>query len=250
MISTGYTPDDMLRWLSDPDYRADYTVTIPEGPAETRCLVAVWRQAEGPAQTCLLGGQALVDVVEHAPTAWQLQSRITLTATYRNLAAAQAVSFSVDRWLTRMLRPGDVLNVQYDSQDGIGLSAVRRDHLLWAVGDIVGMPLGRNVRAWIPHDLTTQAEAVFRAVDPEYEAVEYPIGFAVGETTRILHSGRPTINGYEIYMVRGYSAGARPCVSVANTAVCPDCAASLSALLLDKEGVQLKAWPRLSGDDE
>jgi hypothetical protein len=34
MISTGYTPDDMLRWLSDPDYRADYTVTIPEGPAD------------------------------------------------------------------------------------------------------------------------------------------------------------------------------------------------------------------------
>jgi hypothetical protein len=232
----------MIRWMCRPNYLADYSLTLPDGFPEERYLVAVWRGDSGPSHECLLGPEALVEFTEHAPTEWQLQCRITLSAADRTLAAVGSISFSVDRALVRMLRPGDVLNIKHDSQDGVGISAVRRDHLLWAVGNIAGMPLGTEVGAWIPGELTTKAEAVFRTVDPEYEAFEHPIQFTIGGTTRILHWGRPTVNGYEIYVRRGYGGEGKPCVSIANTAVCPDSAASISALLLARESPDIKPW--------
>jgi hypothetical protein len=60
--------------------------------------------------------------------------RITLIATDRESSTVEAVSFSVDRNLVKMLRRGDVVNVTHELVDGLEFSIVRRDHLLCALG--------------------------------------------------------------------------------------------------------------------
>src|SRR5262245_483727 len=76
-----------------------------------------------------------------------------------------------------------------------------------------------------------------RRQDPEYRQAEHPVDVSIGETSRILHGGRVTLAGYEVFVVHGAIPGlpgVDECLSLALVGVAPDSAAPLTALLLDK----------------
>jgi hypothetical protein len=88
--------------------------------------------------------------------------RITRIATDRDSSTVESVSFSVDRNLVKMLRPGDVVNVTYELEYGLGLSIVRRDHLLCALGDVCHLPWCR----WSARDSVGLASVPDRPLFP------------------------------------------------------------------------------------
>jgi hypothetical protein len=89
-----------------------------------------------------------------------------------------------------------------------------------------------------PRELIDEAEAIFRARDPEHDMRNYPVEIRVGGITRILHEGRPTIGDYEILVCHGHIwgiPGTDECVSLERRKSCRSTAAHNSAPLMDKE---------------
>ena len=186
----------------------------------------------------LVGHAPTLEVAEYQREPWQLYGRVTLSATDTH-AVASKFSFSVDRPLVRAFRPGDVLHVSRTSCGGLGLSILRDGYLVAAAGAITKVPLGADVSARAPHDLTEQAEAVFRTRDRRYQLHDQPIELTIQGETRILHLGRPQMGPYEVFMRHGFLRGipgTDECISIERRGVCPDTAAHTTAQLLSEGG--------------
>jgi hypothetical protein len=195
--------------------------------------------------TRLVGYAPVLEVTEYQREPWQLYARITLNASDRRNATVRSATFSVDRGLVRVLRPGDRLHISRTSCAGIGLSIIRDGYLVAAAGAITDVPLGADVSAHHPGDLIARAEMIFRARDAEYEMREYPIELTIGGVTRILHGGRPTMGPYEVFMRHGFLRGipgTDESVSIERRRVCPDTAAHTSAQLLEDVRLQMEQW--------
>jgi hypothetical protein len=190
----------------------------------------------------LVGHTPFFQATEYQREPWQLYARITLTAADKGEALVSRVSFSVERGLVRVLRPGDLLHVSRTTCGGIGLSIVRDDRLIAAAGAITDVPLGADVCASYPADLIDQAEAILRTRDPKYRLRDRPIELSIAGETRILHSGRPRMGAYDVLVRHGFLEGlpgVDVCASIERRGVCPDTAAHTSAELLESEGLQL-----------
>jgi len=188
----------------------------------------------------LVGHAPVLIAEEYERQPWQLYARITLVAS-DSRALASFVSFSVDRPLLRALREGDLLNLTRTGCGGLGLSILRDNYLVAAAGAITRVPLGADVSARSPHDLTQQAEAIFQTRDPKYRLHDYPVELTIQGETRILHIGRPQIGPYEVFMRHGFLRGlpgTNECVSIERRGVCPDTCAHTTAQLLT-EGVEI-----------
>jgi hypothetical protein len=197
----------------------------------------------------LVGHAPILRSDEYSPEPWKLYTRITLTASDQRTATVQAVSFSVERGVITVLRPGDLLHFSRDAS-GLGLSIVRGGYLVAAAGAVetlCKMPLGADVEVRCPG---ADLEARFFA---QPDAFHYFFGgaaprgkplvevVAAGET-RIMPWGRPQIGPYE-FLVR--PSGMRPShlyMSVELTRVCPETAAHTSAQLLDREMPTITPW--------
>jgi hypothetical protein len=191
-------------------------------------------------QRRLVGHAPILVSGDYQREPWQLYARITLAASDRR-ALASVVSFSVDRALLKALRTGDVLHLNRTGCGGMGLSILRDNHLVAAAGAITHVPLGADVSARAPSDLTQQAEAVFQTRDPQYHLQDQPIELTIQGETRILHIGRPQMGPYEVFMRHGFMRGipgTDESVSIERRGVCPDTAAHTTAQLL-AEGVQI-----------
>ena len=68
---------------------------------------------------------------------WVLRSRFTVNG------GEQSGTFHVDRSLTSALRAGDVIHIAQTERGGLGLSVLRNQRLVVAVGAISVVPLGR-----------------------------------------------------------------------------------------------------------
>ena len=79
-----------------------------------------------------------------------------------------------------MLRAKDVLYISRTHCEGLGLSVLRDGELIAAAGAVMHVPLGPPVNVRYPHELVEEAEAVFRARDPEYDTWNYPAQLRVG----------------------------------------------------------------------
>jgi hypothetical protein len=119
-----------------------------------------------------LGHAPLLQTVEYYREKWQLLCRITLTASEKKHAIASSFSFNVDRELIGMLRGDDVLNISRTHCAGLGLSILRDGELVAAAGAVMHVPLGPTVSVRYPRELVEEAEAIFRARDPEYHHAE------------------------------------------------------------------------------
>src|SRR5262245_13917739 len=223
----------------------DYTFVVPGGSRSgARRMKGTHTVKLGLRDRRLLGRSAILEAVEYQKEAWQLYSRITLTAGNTWTATARSFAFSVDRSLIVMRLQDDVLNISRTACAGLGLSVLRDGRLVAAAGAVSAVPLGPDVSVRHTFDLVQRAEAVFRVRDPEYEMWDHPVELRVGNVTRILHLGRPTIGDYEILVRHGFIAGmpgTAESVSIELRRVCPDTAAHTSAQLMEQEGQELLA---------
>ena len=165
-----------------------------------------------------------------------LLSRLTLRSDSRDRATIAALSFCVDQALPRSWRGGDVLHVARTGCGGLGLSVLRGDRLITAIGAVTAVPHGGLVTVRIPREAIREAEDAFRRVDPRFEFPELPIEIQVESTKRVLYGGRPRIGSYEVFVEHGFYLGipgTSECVALSLNGSCPETAAICSAQLLE-----------------
>ena len=217
----------------------DYTFVVPDEPfGGKRQVQGMLEEPIEGDQDRLLGHAPLLQTVEYHREKRQLLCRVTLTVTEKKHAIASSFSFNVDRELIAMLRANDVLHISRTHCAGLGLSVLRGVELVAAAGAVTCVPLGPTVSVRYPHELIEEAEAIFKARDPQYDMRNYPVELQIGDVTRILHEGRPTIGDYDILVQHGHiwgDPGMDECVSIERRKVCPKTAAHNSAQSMEAE---------------
>lgn len=184
----------------------------------------------------LLGHSPVLEASDYSPQPWQVYARVVLTAQDVRTARAKALSFSVERGMVRVLRPGDRLYIHRTLSAGLGLSILRGNTLIAAAGAIIGLPLGDDVSLSYPRDLIDAVHAIVRRRDPEYCLHEHPVQVTIGGVTRILHRGAQ-LGHYEVRVRHGYLSGLPgrdASISIERRGMCPATAAHTTAQLLDE----------------
>lgn len=161
-----------------------------------------------------------------------MRSKITLTATEKKFATVNSAYFYIDKDLTSALRAGDVMSMTRTMSAGLGISVIRDNQLIVALGAATSVPLGTNVLAQVPRDLIDEAEALFKQRDPEFNFRELPIEICIGGQSYISYGGSTEIDGYEVRVEHGPDwgiSGEDECISICLKGACPVVAANLSA---------------------
>jgi hypothetical protein len=175
-----------------------------------------------------------------------LRSRLLLRATDKTHASAAWVAFHIDRGLATALLPGDLLFMGRTGGGGLGLSIVRNDRLVAAVGAASVVPLGEEVHIRIPMDVIREAEGVFVKHDAEFGFYEWPVEIRCGEHTRLLYRARTRLGAYDVFVEHGFYPGVpgkSECVAISLSGTCPDVAANASAQLLDyRHALEIAPW--------
>ena len=222
-------------------------------------LQRVVNDAQGSIRSRLVGPNPVLHVEDAGPTpnpnsrnpATQ-RCRLRLTAAERGHASFAEASFILDRGVISALHPKDLLHMVLTPCCGrIGVSAIRSDQLIFAVGAITHIPLGRDFEARMPWDLVHEAEAVFRKRDTEFRfawyPVEYPVEIRVSGSGRIMYRGRVNLGSFEVWVLHGLThhmdrPGSDECVSVVRKGACPVVDANSSAIFLDSDALEVVAW--------
>ena len=173
------------------------------------------------------------------------RSRFTLTASGRKNSSISSASFYVDRDLTNIFEPGDKLYMARTGCGGIGVSLLRNDRLVFAVGAISSVPLGNEVKAATPRDLMQEARTIFERCDPNFEFRELPVQISVGDHARIMFGGRERIGDYHIWVEHGFLPGipgVDGCAAISLDGACVSVAASASAQLLNGGELEIIRW--------
>jgi hypothetical protein len=189
-----------------------------------------------------------------------LRSRFTLSGNDRTAC------FHVDRSLTSALGAGDVIHIARTERGGLGLSVLRNQRLVVAVGAVTAVPLGESVRARIAPELQDQAIAL---VEPppgimswnarEQYGHEWPVEIQIDGTTHLFFVRNENIHGIQFFMVHGFRlrapstlaqglstpksvqgvVGTDECVALSRVGQSPVVGANASALLLAADGLEL-----------
>jgi hypothetical protein len=174
-----------------------------------------------------------------------LLSRLTLRAGSRDRATASAFSFCIDQAFTRSWRGGDVVHIARTGC-GLGLSVLRDDRLLSAIGAVTAVPHGEQVAVRFAEEAIREATAAFRRVDPQFTFRELPIEIQIGSERRVLYGGSSSIGNYDVYVDHGFYAGLpgrSECVALSLSGSWPHTAASCSALLLEyRDLTEIVPW--------
>ena len=190
------------------------------------------------------------DRISAGPTREQLpkvlRSQLTLIASERTGASVARASFFVDKGLTSRLLPCDVMHMARTCCGGLGISVIRDGQLVVAAGAVTAVPLGNDIEARVCRELIQQAEALFRARDPDFEFLEFPVEVRVGNERRVLFRGWPQLGAYKIFSKHGFLSGLPgmdECLGISQMGACPDTTASCSALLMDSAGaLEMVRW--------
>jgi hypothetical protein len=177
------------------------------------------------------------------------QSRLTLRASSRKNASVLAVSYCIDRELTRLLQPGDLLYLSHSCMWGTGVSLLRKGQLVFAVGAILGLPLGKDILVKMPDDVVDQIER-FHSVPYEMRRKKpllIPIEFHVGNEMRSILGGKIELGQYEIWLQEGtdysYPSG-DTFAAISTKGLCESIPTIVSTMLLNKRvGLEHTAWP-------
>jgi hypothetical protein len=119
---------------------------------------------------------------------------------------------------------------------GLGVSVIRKGKLILAAGEISAVPLGAEIQVRIPGELITEAQAVFRHRDPEFEFPELPIEIRDRGACSIRFCGRVIRNGYHVWVQHGFyrgEPGTPECVAISLDGACDRVAVGASAQLLE-----------------
>ncbi len=172
------------------------------------------------------------------------RSRLTLTASQKKHATASSASFYINKDITSRFMPGDLLYLSRTSCAGLGLSLVRNDELILAVGAVTAVHLGPSLKVKYPFELVRDAETVFRKGDPGFEFAQSPLQFTLGTESRIVFSGLERLGEYKISMKHGHIAGmpgTAECVGIWTSAQDAHAATS-SAELLESGDLEMHRW--------
>ena len=180
-----------------------------------------------------------------------LRSKITLTATERELAQVSSTYFYVDKNLINAFQPGDVIHIVRTLSAELGLSVIRDGQLVVAVGAVTSIPLGNNITAQLPLELIAKAEAeveaVFRSSDRSFRFRfhKLPIEFCFRDKKRILFQDDEEVEGYKIHVARPAPSREdfqRPseCVAICLKGACQIMAANLSAEMFTFDNYNFK----------
>jgi len=171
-------------------------------------------------------------------------SRLTLTANDKDLSTVAEVSFMLDRGVIAALRPQDHLHLARTGCGRIGISAIRSDQLIFAVGAITRVPLGCDLEARVPRDLVAEAEQVFQRRDAQFWFTEFPVEVRAPREGHIRFRGGFKIGAFQVVILHGECVGLPPgideCIAVAREGMCPLGAARRSALFLDSDHLEIK----------
>ena len=177
------------------------------------------------------------------------RSLITLTATGTRNATVAAVSFHVAQALISALRPADVVHMSRTACGGLGLSVIRGNRLVAAVGAVNAVPLGSGVQVRVPKDLIDEIEGVIKRRDPEFDYGDlfraWPVEVSIGGRRRLAYSARFELGDYEVYVVHGSGdglPGVDMCLAIALQGACSVVAANASAQLLRLDGLTMARW--------
>jgi len=135
------------------------------------------------------------------------RSRVTLRASGKKHASVSEASFFIDQRIRRSLQTGDRLYMTRTCTGGLGLSLIRADRLIFAVGAVTSVPLGTGVAVRIPSDLVTAANRAFQSRDPHFAFPEHPLELQVEGELRILLARRETMKSYEVSVLHGFRPG-------------------------------------------
>ena len=180
-----------------------------------------------------------------------LRSKVTLTASQRKHARAASAAFHIDKALTMLLSPGDLLFLARTGCGGLALSIVRDGQLIVAAGAASNVSLGEPVHVRIPTDTVTDAERVFRKHDSGFRFPELPVEIRLAEHTRLLFCGQRELDSYKTWVEHGFYRGVPgtdECVAIWLGGACPDIPAIATAQLLDApDPWEIVSWPKLTG---
>lgn len=240
-----------------PQGTFEYVAVVPDRPGTGFSCVAQLRRplgtnAQDTARARLVGPTPLLQVVDAGATPnpgprnpATLRTRLRLTAAERQNASVSEASFILDQGVISALRAGDLLHMARTSCGRIGVSAIRSEQLIFAVGAITAVPLGSDFQARVPDDLVREAEAVFRKRDSTFNFAEYPVEVRVLDERHIRYNGRMKLGPFEMWVLHGHYfglPGRNECVSVVRTGACPVVDANSSALFLDTGTLEMVRW--------
>ena len=173
------------------------------------------------------------------------RSRFTLTASRKQDASISAASLYVDRDLLRAFKQGDILHIARTACGGLGISLLRNDVLVFAVGAISAVPLGNKIRGGIPFSLTQEAEQLFQKSDPSFEFSELPLQISIEERVRIAFRGMFRMGSYDIWVEHGFypcEPGIEECAAISLDGACPSAAARATAQLFNGSDLEMTRW--------
>ena len=175
------------------------------------------------------------------------RSRLTLSASSRENATHSDVSFYVDRELTLLFKPGDVLHLSHSSGWGTGLSLLRNNQLVFAVGAILSVPLGNNVQAKLPGDVMDQIKRYSNNRHPDTKHLYIPLEIHVGDQMRSLFRGTVELGDHQIWVERGNDFSHpmfEECAAISVKGACESMPAVASAKLLGGPNMEFNEWPK------
>lgn len=169
-----------------------------------------------------------------------LASRIVLAAHDRAEATTSAAWFSLDQGLVDVLRAGDEVHMTRTPRGGLGVSVIRGDDLIVALGAVTAVPLGGNLKVAVRRDRLARGEPPDGGSNTGYPW-QHPIEITSGG--RVPRKPK----GYTIqvwYSVWPPPEDADECVSIIRIGACPTVAAFASTQLLAMtDALHVQAWP-------
>ena len=176
-------------------------------------------------------------LVGHSPKLRFWHDRLVLVASGEAGSSLRNASFLIGDAVPLAARPGDWLYVVRTGRGGFGLSLLRDERLVLAVGAVAAVPLGTEIwAAERPHNVGF-AEGV-----PEFW-LELHLG---SEQVELRDRGLTEVGGHQIYLERCWAGGipgTDECVAISvahNPAI--NLASLRSAILLGNSQTKLTRW--------
>lgn len=170
---------------------------------------------------------------------------LELIASHKESAVYRSASLELDEALLGILQGGDVLTIARTMTEDIGVSLLRAGTLLWAVGAIAAVPLGRGVRVQLGPPI-----AEGRISAERWPATDTWLDVSCGTSERALRDGEAVSMGDFQVTVRhaakpaGAGMARRENAAISRASAMLQDAACRASERLDRERARLvlKAW--------
>ena len=140
------------------------------------------------------------------------RQRIAIVAPERTDATRWKVSFLVGDALFHAMREGDALHLARSWEGGIGISLIRTDRLVLALGAVTVTPLGDGI--------TVERGSASPAKRPWEPVSDTWLEVTIGTDRKTLrHRQSATVGGYDVYVEHGWIRsldGRDECVAIAS----------------------------------